>query len=448
RIVGPVLLVAATSCDVSTNKLLSVQTPDVIAPGVVNNAAGADALRNGALVQFGSSFGGGLGYATMDGLFSDQLISGRQQLNFVDQRAWDPVQSYEISQFWSFQTEAERAINAMKQYTPDRPTRKANLAELYALLGVMHALLAELQCNGVPIGHLLAGGTATYDINLSNADVWNRGLAYLDSATGQAPSANVTNLIAVTRARLLLNLATKPSDPKFAQAAAAVASVPTTFRYDATYTSIAHNGLSQWIQESGNFGVSDKEGINGLNYLSSGDPRVGAFTGARARLGQDGITPIYFPRQSSDIAQPQVVASGTEARLIEAEVQLAQGNPAWLTTLNNLRAASPPWPGTCYVTPTTTAACGALAANLTDPGTPSTQIDLVFRERAFWLYLTAHRTGDLRRLVRQYGRDKDSVFPTGAYFHGGVYGTDYNMPVTTHEWDLIPGYKGCTDRTI
>jgi len=43
-------------------------------------------------------------------------------------------------------------------------------------------------------------------------------------------------------------------------------------------------------------------------------------------------------------------------------------------------------------------------AALTDPGTAEARVDLLFRERAFWFFLTGHRQGDLRRLIRQYGR--------------------------------------------
>jgi len=73
---------------------------------------------------------------------------------------------------------------------------------------------------------------------------------------------------------------------------------------------------------------------------------------------------------------------------------------------------------------------------LTDPGaTPDTaaRTNLTFRERAFWMYATGHRLGDLRRLVRQYGRGKETVFPTGTFFKGGVYGTDVTLPVPTDE---------------
>jgi hypothetical protein len=112
-----------------------------------------------------------------------------------------------------------------------------------------------------------------------------------------------------------------------------------------------------------------------------------------------------------------VLASGVEARLIEAEAALQAGDPAtWLATLNALRTD-----GTFDVTPmsppdTMWHAGGAAAAGLAplaDPGTAGGRVDLLFRERAFWLYLTGYRQGDLRRLIRQYGRTPDQVYPTG-----------------------------------
>jgi hypothetical protein len=73
-------------------------------------------------------------------------------------------------------------------------------------------------------------------------------------------------------------------------------------------------------------------------------------------------------------------------------------------------------------------------------------VDLLFKERAMWMFLTAHRLGDLRRLVRQYGRAADSVFPSGAYFRGGSYGSDVNLPPNQNEANANPVWKGCTDR--
>ena len=69
----------------------------------------------------------------------------------------------------------------------------------------------------------------------------------------------------------------------------------------------------------------------------------------------------------------------------------------------------------------------------------------MFRERAFWLFGTGHRIGDLRRLARQYGRASETVFPTGTYFKGGLYGTDVNIPVPFEERNN-PNFHGCLNR--
>jgi hypothetical protein len=70
---------------------------------------------------------------------------------------------------------------------------------------------------------------------------------------------------------------------------------------------------------------------------------------------------------------------------------------------------------------------------LTLQGTTTAQVDQLFKERAYWLFLTSHRLGDLRRLVKQYSRTVNSVFPNGPYFKGGLYGTDVNVPVPQSE---------------
>ena len=82
---------------------------------------------------------------------------------------------------------------------------------------------------------------------------------------------------------------------------------------------------------------------------------------------------------------------------------------------------------------------------LADPGSPDARIDLHFSERAFWLFAQGHRLSDMRRLVRQYGRSADSVFPTGTFFKGGDYGQDVNIPVPFDERNN-PNFTGCLNR--
>src|SRR4029077_14962230 len=84
----------------------------------------------------------------------------------------------------------------------------------------------------------------------------------------------------------------------------------------------------------------------------------------------------------------------------------------WATDLNNLRA----------VAPNTYLALGSPMAALTPDSTTGAsatmQVDVMFRERAFWLFGLGTRVGDLRRLIRNYHRAANTVFPTGVYAQG------------------------------
>ncbi len=134
------------------------------------------------------------------------------------------------------------------------------------------------------------------------------------------------------------------------------------------------------------------------------------------------------------------VATGAEASLITAEAQLQRGDTAgMLATLNALRATPPTY---FLVNGATLAPLAALPA----PAGPAAAVDLLFSERAHWLWLTGHRLSDLRRLERQYGRPDNQVFPTGAYFKNGLsYGTDVNLPIPFDE-ENNPNFTACLDR--
>ena len=199
------------------------------------------------------------------------------------------------------------------------------------------------------------------------------------------------------RGRALLGLG------QFAQAGTAVAAVPTNFNYQIFHSTTTARQTNQIPVQFGAdiFSVSNNEGTNGLNFASAADPRVPTLSTGVSR--NDGVTPMTQYTRYTAQSDPVTHASGVEARLIEAEAALAAGNPAlFVSKLNDARATVP-----------------ALAP-LADPGTATARVDLLFRERAFWMYLTAHRLGDLRRLVRQYSRAAESVFPTAAYHKQGL----------------------------
>jgi hypothetical protein len=141
------------------------------------------------------------------------------------------------------------------------------------------------------------------------------------------------------------------------------------------------------------------------------------------------------PNNDADIP----VASGVEARLIEAEALLNAGDVAgWLGKLNTLRATVAALlaalrPNQIQTFPARPAAVTPLPA-LADPGTANGRVLLTMQERNMWMYLTGHRLGDLRRLVRNYGFTQDVVFPSGAFWRGGgTYGTDVAFVVPFNE---------------
>jgi hypothetical protein len=276
-------------------------------------------------------------------------------------------------------------------------------------------------------------GTPVYGSPITNAETFQQAVVLFDSALavlGTNASAAATtqrNLARVGKGRALLNL----NQP--APAATAVAGVPTNFIYQITHsdnTARQHNGLFSLVFEGRRFGVGEVEGGTGLPYRSdASDPRIPNVRGTGALTsGFDGVTPLFVQQKYPTRTTAAPVAIGAEARLIEAEADLRAGGTNWLTIINTLRGTTSP----------------ALAP-LADPGTPAGREDLLFKERAYWTWLTSHRLGDMRRLVRQYGRAANAVFPTGAYFKGGLYGTDVNFPIPFDEQNN-PNFEECLDR--
>ena len=171
-------------------------------------------------------------------------------------------------------------------------------------------------------------------------------------------------------ARALLN---RGGTTDYAAAAAAVASVPSDFVYEtehATTPANLHNGVFEAFN-NGEFGVNDLEGTNGLNYVSALDLRVTGDSG----LGSDLNTPTWLPNKYPGFDASVPLADYLEAQLIIAESELrSSAFDAMTQRLNTLRA-------------------GAGLDPLSTPGDLTAATDLLFRERAFWLFATGHRLG-------------------------------------------------------
>ena len=343
---------------------------------------------------------------------------------------------------------AELVASSYAQFDPANPNR----AEVLALAGYMYILFAENYCNGVPNSTVNADGTFTFGDPQTGTQLLNNAVAKFDSAitiatAAGASGANALNLARIGKGRALLDL----NNPT--AAAAAVTAVPNTYVYNINHdenTTRQYNGVYTFTVASKRFTVADKEGVNGLPFVTTNDPRVPV---VRTTNGFDGTTPFYRTPKFTSLAQtpargaPTPLALGTEARLIEAENALRLGDAVtFLAKLNDARVNAKTYSDSPVPPPALTP---ILVADL--PADAVDRQNLLFRERAFDLYLTSHRLGDLRRLIRQYGRNAETVFPTGVYnplgaAAGNSYGTDVNLPIPFEETNN-PQYKACLDRT-
>jgi len=425
---------ALGACDVH-DRLLDVQTPDIVDPGNTQSIAGAQSYYTAAVGDFSRFIGGDrggsspLGLNLTGGLLADEIFSARAGTESIDNRSINfnnfPIDSW--TQVSNTYARSIRAIRLLAQFPP-ATGGPAQLAQLHANLGYVLAITAENYCNGIPLWD------GQSDVNIttqtfSTDQLYAAAIAQFDSALTTA-SGTTRSFALVGKARTLVDQATASTlAANTAAAAALVGEVPTSYSAQTTFSTLTTgvvNAIYDWMNSTKNLGASDKEGGTGLDYVSSKDPRI-KVDGTKVGRGQDG-TPTPAMNQYPNLNSNVVIASGIEARMIEAEAQLAGGNTgSFLATLNAARATV------------------AGLAPLTDPGTASARQDMLFRERAFWMYTTAHRLGDMRRLIRQYGRSTESVFPTGAYFKGGSYGTDVTLVPSQQETNN-PNWTACTDK--
>lgn len=425
--------------------ILEVEDPDIVPPGGLTDEAGLEALRIGAFGDFALAYGGAPvgggsveGQVLMSGLMADEFqLSGTFPTRIeVDARKIQ-VDNSTLSQYFNLQHLARRAAESAADAFEasdaiEEGEKDAPLAELNNLAAYTYVFFGENFCSGVPFSRVLDDGSLEFGSPVPTDQMFGEALTRFDAALASAQAAgdqDLEFLARVGQGRALLNRGA------FAEAAAAVAGIPTDWVYEVQYSSNSDrqkNGVFTLNVESERWTVANEEGQNGLPYrdrFTAGDPRV-PWVRIDGDVGFDTAIPQYdqqkYPAEDAELP----LASGLEARLIEAEAALQAGDVAGFDAIHSaLRAPQ------------------GLGAVDTDALTFEERVDLHFEERAYWLWLTGHRLGDLRRLVRQYGRAEDDVFPTGAYFkvQAGDYGDDMNLPVPFDE-ENNPNFQACLDR--
>ncbi len=478
RIVCGLLFAGLSACQVASDPL-PAGVPD---PNTTHTPSGAQQVYEGALATLRTAFAGpDDAFVPITALFTDELQTGDvgefsliTPGTLVDSRtlaeytgtASDNVTPATISDLYGYlqntRAEARQARGYLQAYAPQAP--KALTGHMYAIEGYADLFLADLFCSGIPLSTVDFGKDFTYQPGSSTQDVYERAITYFDSALTLAVDSNrILNLARMGKGRALLALG------QYAEAAAAVAQVPDGYQYALQFNGTPTQTAGGVVVSNQNFMVPtfgapgvygpgdggltmvDREGENGLPFLSSGDPRSAGTANGPNQYGLPMIRPLTY-----DIVgdTPVIMASGIEARLIGAEAALQAGGGGWLTTLNTLRTDGTFTTQPNGTDPTKTdtvwnAGAGGVTglAPLRDPGTAAARVTMLFTERAYWLFLTGHREGDLRRLIRQYGLSETQVYPVGPYTGAfNAYGTAVTAPIPGAERLSNPLFKGCRSR--
>lgn len=456
------LMLFSSACN-----LLDVTNPDVVPVGNLNDPTALPTIRAGAIGDFALAYGGSgasgsggtvEGQILATGMLGDELINTETFPDRVqeDARQTDPSSGTFATVFINLsRARASTEGAAAKFRALSDTTKDPGLAEMTNLSGFTYILFAEGYCSGVPITNLTPSGSLIYGTPLTTVQLLDTAIARFNVALNAASavgSASMTNLARVGLARANLDLG------NFAAAAAAAAPVPITFSYITQYdanTTRQNNGVFNGTFTFKRYGIADKEGGVGLPYISTVDPRTPIYRpSGTPGLGFDNTTPQFDQLRYWDKKADIPLATGLEARLIQAEAYLQAGDTVnFIAQLNRPRvdtvpqyilAGNPAAP--TAVTPAPIAPMDTLKA----PASPAASIALLFTERARWLWLTGHRLEDMRRLVRVggggYGLPANTVWPNGAYFKNGLtYGGDYNLPVPLIEQNN-PNFTACLDR--
>ncbi len=440
-------------CD-AKKELLSPQQPQVIDPTSVNSPTAADAVYVGALGRWSAAINGGNTSNTdalwgFEALFTDEVRSGDtfSQRNDADQRNTQSNDTVLLPIYNNTQQargRARDAINALLTYDKT-PAGTTHVGEMYLQMGYLEISLNEAFCNGVPLGETV-DGVPQYTAQLTNADGFKTAIARFDTAltyltATDAATVAVKNAVLIAKGRAQVNLG------DFAGAATTVASVPTSYQYNFTYTQTTQDN-EWWIMQPSvkRYNAGDSVDVagrifNAIPFARLGDPRV-SVTDTKSKAEDNASNFLLVNNWGRDDPIPPL--HGIDARLIEAEARLqANDIPGMMAILNNLRT-NPQTIGAFKIP--------AMAA-LPTPADNTAATDLFFREKALWQYERGYRMEDLRRLVRQYKRAQDTVFPTGNFTRNGspsgTFGSEVAFPlpdVGIGSEISNPNFKGCLDK--
>lgn len=404
-------LLAAALLLGACDSLLDVERPGLIPAEDLDDPTKAALLVNGAVGDFECALGA---YIAMGALVGEEFIDATQTAD-----RW-PYDRREVlgsdARYATFACEslgvysplstarftADQALAKLEGWTDAEmlagTNRTALIARAAAYSGYSYLLLGEGFCSAA----------VDQSAEMFPADFFARAetrfTRAIEAATavGGASADSIRNMALVGRARARLNLG------KLAEAAADAALVPTAFVRNATASAASDRRQNRvFAQNNQGQAVSVGQPYRGLTVNGVADPRVRVTDSGKTAT--DG-TRIWVQDKYAGLNAPLPIATGAEARLIQAEAALRGGSPAAaVTIINTLRA-------TYGITPYTG---GQSTAEVTA---------LLIDERRRELFLEGHHLYDAIRFNLALQPATGTVFAKG-----GLYGSTKCLPLPNVE---------------
>ena len=308
------------------------------------------------------------------GWFSDEFkFGGTPPLTrAMDLREMDPQNASWDQMYQNLHVARVSAENAaaLLQEVVANPGAEPRIGELYAVSAAVHILMGEAYCAGLPFS--TTEPEIEYGQPLSTDQIMDRAIERLgmaDQFTGG--SSSIANFSKVLRGRALLNQGNYGAAARGGRGRADGLRV----RDRPLHQLGARRELHVRRQLGAPTATPCRRTRAATAWTSPPRTIRGCRRSSWACQGSTRETPMYRYLKLVSRASPVETASGNEARMIEAEAQLNAGDIAgWLVTLNSTRATVELGP-------------------LDDPGTADARVDLMLRERAFWLFNTGAPPG-------------------------------------------------------
>jgi starch-binding outer membrane protein, SusD/RagB family len=429
-----------TACNAS--QPLVVKDPDVATPSTAVGVGALPFLRAGTLADFAVGFVGAAdvanngheGIADFGAIFTDEFndfdtFPTRFAMNTREATPGNGSLAAVLQNLGAAHNDARRALAQYVQFGPNTEGE----AEMYIIDAYVYILVAEHWCSGVPFSTInIATGQVTNSPLLQTAQMLDTALTEFELAKAAlradtidpaGDTALYANTARIGEARALLDLGQVPAA---ADTAAIVPATDTGYRiYESVNSPRQESGVWNYTINFPAFGVADAKNGTGLDFHAAQDPRVPTLP--TPTVGSNGQGPFWIQQKYPSGGAAMTLADYPEAQMIVAEGQVFAGNYTGAKAIMNALRA--------------TVGLGGVADS--SARGPKAEIEQILTERAFWLYVTGHRLGDWRRVLRApysmppYSFVVADVYPVGP----GIQNTlEFPTPLLTNP---NPHYVAC-----